>query len=224
MEGTLKKYALLLATTSLALSPLSALAAGDGSGMVFAGTETAVYARRRHEGEWTDITGAEAPVTTYWSAEALHHENTIRFGTYGRGIWDYQRDPTDSGCALDEDQDRDGASCDIDCDDLDPDRSPLLEEVCDGFDANCDPTDLNEEDADGDGFLACEDCDDADASAFPGAEEVPGNDVDEDCDGEVAKRCGCQSTPLGGLAGIALLSGMLARRRRYRWHSVGTYG
>ena len=35
MEGTLKKYALLLATTSLALSPLSALAAGDGSGMVF---------------------------------------------------------------------------------------------------------------------------------------------------------------------------------------------
>jgi hypothetical protein len=35
MEGTLKKYALLLATTSLALSPLNALAADDGSGLVF---------------------------------------------------------------------------------------------------------------------------------------------------------------------------------------------
>jgi MYXO-CTERM domain-containing protein len=39
---------------------------------------------------WTDITGNEAPITLYWSAEALAHENTVRFGTYGRGIWDYQ--------------------------------------------------------------------------------------------------------------------------------------
>jgi len=67
--------------------------ARDGSGRVFAGTETAVYARRPQDAAWTDITGNQAPITVYWSVEALPHENTMRFGTYGRGVWDYRLDP-----------------------------------------------------------------------------------------------------------------------------------
>jgi hypothetical protein len=38
-------------------------------------------------------------------------------------------------------------------------------------------------DEDGDGFAATLDCDDADASVNPGATEIPGDGVDQDCDG-----------------------------------------
>jgi hypothetical protein len=38
-------------------------------------------------------------------------------------------------------------------------------------------------DADDDGFVAADDCDDSDASVFPGATDVPGDGVDQDCDG-----------------------------------------
>jgi hypothetical protein len=64
--------------------------ASDFSGKVFCGTETAAYAREADGASWVDITANQAPITVYWSAEALPHENTIRFGTYGRGIWDYR--------------------------------------------------------------------------------------------------------------------------------------
>jgi len=66
--------------------------APDGSGAIFCGTETAAYRRDPGTGSWVDLTGAQAPVTVYWSVEALPNENTLRFGTYGRGIWDYQID------------------------------------------------------------------------------------------------------------------------------------
>jgi len=67
--------------------------APDGSGTLFCGTETAAYRRDPGAAEWVDITGNQAPVTTYWSVEALSAENTMRYGTYGRGIWDYRLDP-----------------------------------------------------------------------------------------------------------------------------------
>ena len=66
--------------------------AHDGSGKVFAGTETAAHARAPLDAGWSDITGTQAPITVYWSVETLPNENTLRFGTYGRGIWDYQLD------------------------------------------------------------------------------------------------------------------------------------
>jgi photosystem II stability/assembly factor-like uncharacterized protein len=59
-------------------------------GRVYCGTETAAYAREAGGESWVDITANHAPVTIYWSAEALLHEDAIRFGTYGRGVWDYQ--------------------------------------------------------------------------------------------------------------------------------------
>lgn len=64
----------------------------DGRGTMACGTETAAYRREPGDAAWEDVTGNQAPVTIYWSVEALPHENTMRFGTYGRGIWDYHLD------------------------------------------------------------------------------------------------------------------------------------
>jgi photosystem II stability/assembly factor-like uncharacterized protein len=64
----------------------------DGRGTLFCGTETAAYSRADGAASWTDITSPYAPITIYWSVEALGARNTMRFGTYGRGAWDYRID------------------------------------------------------------------------------------------------------------------------------------
>ncbi|MCB9674795.1 MAG: hypothetical protein H6737_06735 [Alphaproteobacteria bacterium] len=90
-----------------------------------------------------------------------------------------------------------------DCDDTDPERSPLRPEVWyDGRDGDCDGS--NDFDADGDGFVvaslpgytpqelaalaggtapASGDCDDREPSAHPGATDAPYDGIDADCDG-----------------------------------------
>ena len=165
--------------------------APDGSGTVFAGTETAAYRRDAGASEWVDITADVAPVTIYWSCEALTVENTIRFGTYGRGVWDYRLDPDHTGCYPVQDYDGDGSMCDLDCDDHDETVFPGQEDACDGVDVDCDPDSPVEADEDADGFLACAECDDNDAGVHPDAEDICGNGVDEDCDGADADCGGC---------------------------------
>jgi len=61
-------------------------------------------------------------------------------------------------------------------------------EVCDGLDNDCDwVVPAGEADADGDTFRVCEgDCNDGDPSINPAAVEVPGNAIDENCDGVIA--------------------------------------
>lgn len=109
------------------------------------------------------------------------------------------------------DEDGDGlSSCAGDCDDSDPAVRPGQPEICDGLDSDCDgQLPENEVDADKDGFAACAgdcddkdrgkspadedgdgvstcggDCDDFCASCKPGAVEIPGDWMDNDCDGE----------------------------------------
>ncbi len=120
-------------------------------------------------------------------------------------------DPTDD----EPDADMDGSTlCDSepDCDDADPDVSPLADEVCNGADDDCDG-DVDEEDddlvatswhVDGDndgygdvfdpGVIRCTqpsgtvdnagDCDDGNAGVSPDANEVC-NGSDDDCDGDI---------------------------------------
>ena len=72
--------------------------AGDGSGDVYAATEAGAYCWRRTTETWENIMGVEAPITLYWSVEAVPGLPLMRFGTYGRGIWDYStEDPQPVG-------------------------------------------------------------------------------------------------------------------------------
>ncbi len=40
-------------------------------------------------GQWVSLLGTEAPLTEYWCIEWVPDLGVIRYGTYGRGIWDY---------------------------------------------------------------------------------------------------------------------------------------
>ncbi len=60
----------------------------DGSGDLFAAAEAGAYHFDAATQTWTNAMGAEAPATNYWSVETVAAVNRVRFGTYGRGIWD----------------------------------------------------------------------------------------------------------------------------------------
>ncbi len=55
---------------------------------IFAATEAGPYVYSTVDNKWYELTQGKAPNQTYWSVEYLQESNTIRYGTYGRGIWD----------------------------------------------------------------------------------------------------------------------------------------
>ena len=117
--------------------------------------------------------------------------------------------PPGSGTRLALDRDEDGARDGDDCAASDPAVFPGATEGCNGIDDDCAngaddglPVTTWYRDADGDGFgrsddviSTCQstgpagysraggDCDDANSARRPGAPDIPGNTVDENCDG-----------------------------------------
>lgn len=59
------------------------------SDVLYAATEAGPYRLDPGTDMWEYIGGSRAPLTTYWCVEAVPAANVVRFGTYGRGIWDY---------------------------------------------------------------------------------------------------------------------------------------
>lgn len=62
---------------------------GEDGETLFAACEAGPYMFDAELGEWADIMGTEAPLTVYWCVEWVPEIGVARFGTYGRGIWDY---------------------------------------------------------------------------------------------------------------------------------------
>jgi photosystem II stability/assembly factor-like uncharacterized protein len=59
------------------------------SDALYAASESGPYRYDTDNQTWLYIGGNEAPLTTYWSVEAVPAIGVVRFGTYGRGIWDF---------------------------------------------------------------------------------------------------------------------------------------
>ena len=57
--------------------------------LIFAATEIGPYGYSENEDEWFLLSGISAPDQTYWTVDYIPEINTARFGTYGRGIWDF---------------------------------------------------------------------------------------------------------------------------------------
>ena len=65
------------------------LCSTDDDALLFAATEVGPYVYSFLEQEWLLLSGVTAPDQTYWSCEYIPEIQTVRFGTYGRGIWDF---------------------------------------------------------------------------------------------------------------------------------------
>jgi hypothetical protein len=134
------------------------------------------------------------------------------------------------------DADSDGASsCDGDCDDSDASLNGMDNDN-DGFSScngDCDDDDdqLNLSDFDGDGVSTCAgDCDDRSWQIAPGLDEIPGDNIDNNCNNEIDETlasndagpgvkpepgsgCACNTGLIPGLE-LLLFAGLALRRRR----------
>ncbi len=61
-----------------------------GDSLLFAATEVGPYVYVPTENYWYDIAGLDAPYQVYWSVEYVDTIKTLRFGTYGRGVFDFK--------------------------------------------------------------------------------------------------------------------------------------
>ena len=57
--------------------------------ILFAATEIGPYAYSENDNRWYFLSGVSAPDQTYWTVDYIPEIYTARFGTYGRGIWDF---------------------------------------------------------------------------------------------------------------------------------------
>ncbi len=57
---------------------------------LFAATEIGPYVFDQASGEWFDLAGSNAPYQVYWNVHYVDDLDRVRFGTYGRGIWELE--------------------------------------------------------------------------------------------------------------------------------------
>jgi photosystem II stability/assembly factor-like uncharacterized protein len=71
---------------------------------LFAACDVGPFGYDNNAGQWESLVGTEAPLTVYWTVEWVPEIQVVRFGSYGRGIWDYRpetsSDVADGGTVL----------------------------------------------------------------------------------------------------------------------------
>ena len=82
--------------TGLPPCRVEAFATDADESNIFAATSIGPFAYAKSEETWSDISGLDAPLVQYMDVEFLNSDNTVRFATYARGIWDFKLMPTTS--------------------------------------------------------------------------------------------------------------------------------
>jgi photosystem II stability/assembly factor-like uncharacterized protein len=77
------------------------IGAADDS-LIFAATELGPYCYVVDDQQWYSVMGS-APDQVYWSVDYIPSINTIRYGTHGRGIWDFELDVSSTISTQEED-------------------------------------------------------------------------------------------------------------------------
>jgi hypothetical protein len=65
------------------------IAANENETLLFAATEAGPYVFIVEDNKWYSLHGSATPIQDYFTVEYLPLTKTARFGTYGRGIWDF---------------------------------------------------------------------------------------------------------------------------------------
>jgi hypothetical protein len=63
--------------------------ANDDESLLFGASEAGPLVYVEDLATWYHMGGSSAPSQTYWSVEYIAQTNSVRYGTYGRGIWDF---------------------------------------------------------------------------------------------------------------------------------------
>jgi photosystem II stability/assembly factor-like uncharacterized protein len=66
-----------------------ALAANTDETKIYAATQLGPYVYLVSQNQWYELAEGIAPDQVYWSVEFIDEIKTARYGTFGRGIWDY---------------------------------------------------------------------------------------------------------------------------------------
>ncbi len=66
------------------------IVANNNESQLYAATEAGPYVYVVSQNQWYPMIGAATPTQSYTTVEYLASTNTVRFATYGRGIWDFR--------------------------------------------------------------------------------------------------------------------------------------
>lgn len=75
--------------TGLPSTMVYEMAVNEDASLLFAATESGPYVWIESEQSWFSLAGTSAPDQVYWSVDYVEAIHTVRFGTYGRGIWEF---------------------------------------------------------------------------------------------------------------------------------------
>jgi photosystem II stability/assembly factor-like uncharacterized protein len=62
---------------------------GPATKTLYAATDAGPFVFNAATSTWRSLLGGGSPVVTYYSVEGVPSQHLVRFGTYGRGVWDY---------------------------------------------------------------------------------------------------------------------------------------